>query len=131
MGICSYNDSNPVCRCHSDNFELVDKRESRKGCKKKVELRDCPPGKETMLPLEHSIFLTYPPELSLQIYYIAISACMLNCLVGACNAYASTSLSDGSGQCYLKSNNFMSGYHSPAMPSTSYMKVCGPVMPTP
>ncbi|KAL2487776.1 G-type lectin S-receptor-like serine/threonine-protein kinase [Forsythia ovata] len=62
MGICSYNDSNPVCRCPSDNFELIDKRESRKGCKRKVELRDCP-GRETMLPLEHSIFLTYPPEL--------------------------------------------------------------------
>ncbi|KAL2509779.1 Receptor-like serine/threonine-protein kinase [Forsythia ovata] len=62
MGICSYNDSNPVCRCPSDNFELIYKRESRKGCKRKVELRDCP-GRETMLPLEHSIFLTYPPEL--------------------------------------------------------------------
>ncbi|KAL2467654.1 G-type lectin S-receptor-like serine/threonine-protein kinase [Forsythia ovata] len=131
MGICSYNDSNPVCRCPSDNFELIDKRESRKGCKRKVELRDCP-GSETMLPLEHSIFLTYPPELSSQIYYIAISACMSNCLVGATGScIASTSLSDGSGQCYLKSSNFISGYHSPAIPSTSYMKVCGPVMPTP
>ncbi|KAL2551654.1 Vesicle-associated membrane protein [Forsythia ovata] len=46
----------------TNNFELIDKRESRKGCKRKVELRDCP-GNETMLPLEHSIFLTYPPEL--------------------------------------------------------------------
>ncbi|KAL2551957.1 Receptor-like serine/threonine-protein kinase [Forsythia ovata] len=62
MGICSYNDLNPVCRYPSDNFELIDKRENRKGCKRKVELRDCP-GNETMLPLEHSIFLTYPPEL--------------------------------------------------------------------
>ncbi|KAL2501165.1 Receptor-like serine/threonine-protein kinase [Forsythia ovata] len=42
MEICSYNDLNPVCRCPSDNFELIDKRESMKGCKRKVELRDCP-----------------------------------------------------------------------------------------
>ncbi|KAL2502520.1 Receptor-like serine/threonine-protein kinase [Forsythia ovata] len=63
IGICSYNDSNPVCRCPSDNFELIDKRESMKGCKRKLELRDCPERK-TMLPLEHFIFLTYPPELS-------------------------------------------------------------------
>ncbi|KAL2501052.1 Receptor-like serine/threonine-protein kinase [Forsythia ovata] len=62
MGIYSYNDSNPVCRCPSDNFELIDKRESTKGCKRKVEFWDCH-GKETMLPLEHSIFLTYPLEL--------------------------------------------------------------------
>ncbi|KAL2493578.1 G-type lectin S-receptor-like serine/threonine-protein kinase [Forsythia ovata] len=62
MGICSYNDSNPICRCPLDNFELIDKRENKKGCKRKVELWDCL-GRETMLPLEHSIFLTYPPEL--------------------------------------------------------------------
>lgn len=128
MGICGYNDSNPICGCPSDNFELVDKRDSRKGCKRKVELLDCP-GRETMLQLDHSMFLTYPPELSTQIYYIAISACKLNCLVGSCKA--STSLSDGSGQCYLKSSDFISGYHSPAIPSTSFMKVCGPVVPTP
>ncbi|KAL2472651.1 Receptor-like serine/threonine-protein kinase [Forsythia ovata] len=63
LGICSYNDLNPVCSCPSDNFELIDKRESRKWCKRKLELRDCPERK-TMLPLEHFIFLTYPPELS-------------------------------------------------------------------
>ncbi|CAI9764066.1 unnamed protein product [Fraxinus pennsylvanica] len=128
MGICGYNDSNPICGCPSDNFELVDKRDSRKGCKRKVELLDCP-GSETMLQLDHSMFLTYPPELSTQIFYIAISACKLNCLVGSCKG--STSLSDGSGQCYLKSSDFISGYHSPAIPSTSFMKVCGPVVPTP
>ncbi|KAL2503496.1 G-type lectin S-receptor-like serine/threonine-protein kinase [Abeliophyllum distichum] len=118
-------------RTQTERWAAVDdqcQRDSRKGCRRKVELRDCP-GSETMLPLEHSIFLTYPPELSSQIYYIAISACKSNCLVGSCNA--STALSDGSGQCYLKSSNFISGYHSPAIPSTSFMKVCGPVMPTP
>lgn len=128
LGICSYNDSNPICGCPSDNFELVDKRDSRKGCKRKVELQNCP-GRENMLQLDHSMFLTYPPELSTQIFYIAISACKLNCLAGSCKA--STSLSDGSGQCYLKSSDFISGYHSLAIPSTSFMKVCGPVAPTP
>ncbi|KAL2456201.1 G-type lectin S-receptor-like serine/threonine-protein kinase [Forsythia ovata] len=77
MGICSYNDSNPLYRCPSDNFELIDKRESRKGCKRKVELRNCP-ERETMLPLEHSIFLTYPPELSSYRWEVVSQSTIIN-----------------------------------------------------
>ncbi|KAK9943543.1 hypothetical protein M0R45_009148 [Rubus argutus] len=33
MGICSYNDSNPICGCPSLNFEPVDPKDSRQGCK--------------------------------------------------------------------------------------------------
>ncbi|KAI3464428.1 hypothetical protein Pfo_021091 [Paulownia fortunei] len=128
MGICSYNDTYPVCGCPSQNFDLIDPKDSRKGCKRKVELQDCP-GREAMLQLDHSKFLTFQPELAPQIFYVGISACRLNCLVGPC--IASTSLADGSGQCYLKPSNFVSGYHSPAIPSTSFVKVCQPVMPNP
>ncbi|KAL3638758.1 hypothetical protein CASFOL_016665 [Castilleja foliolosa] len=127
MGICSYNDTSPICECPSQNFDLVDPKDSRKGCKRKTELRDCP-GREAMLQLDHSVFSTFEPELS-QIYYIGITPCRLNCLVGPCTA--STSLSDGSGQCYLKTSDFISGYRSPAIPSTSFVKVCQPVMPNP
>ncbi|KAI4352832.1 hypothetical protein L6164_007046 [Bauhinia variegata] len=77
-GICSYNDSNPVCGCPSQNFEMIDPNDSRKGG---------------------------------------------NCLAGSC--FASTSLSDGTGQCYIKTSHFISGYQSLALPSTSYVKVCG------
>ncbi|PSS00139.1 G-type lectin S-receptor-like serine/threonine-protein kinase [Actinidia chinensis var. chinensis] len=129
LGICSYNDSNPVCGCPSRNFEPIDPKDSRRGCKRKVEIEDCP-GSATMLELEHAMFLTYPPEVSSQVFFVGISACRLNCLVsGSC--IASTSLSDGTGLCYLKFPNFVSGYQSAALPSTSYVKVCGPIVQNP
>ncbi|XP_031288301.1 G-type lectin S-receptor-like serine/threonine-protein kinase At1g34300 [Pistacia vera] len=131
MGICSYNDtgSDPVCGCPSQNFELVDANDSKQGCKRKVEIEDCP-GSATMLELPHTKFLTFAPELTSQVFFVGISACRLNCLVtGSC--VASTSLSDGTGLCYLKTPDFVSGFENPALPSTSYVKVCGPVVPNP
>ncbi|RXH87963.1 hypothetical protein DVH24_037608 [Malus domestica] len=129
MGVCSYNDSNPVCGCMSLNFELVDPKDSRKGCKRKMKTEDCPQNL-TMLDLVHTRFLTYPPETETQIFFVGISACRSNCLVNSvCDA--STSLSDGTGLCYYKTPGFLSGYHSPAMSSSSYIKVCGPVIPNP
>ncbi|CAH1443167.1 unnamed protein product [Lactuca virosa] len=129
LGICSYNGSNPVCGCPSQNFDPIDPTDGRKGCRRKVEIANCP-GSATMLELDNAKFLTYPPELSSQVFFIGISACRLNCLVsGSC--IASTSLSDGTGLCYLKVPSFVSAYQSPALPSTSYLKVCGPVTPNP
>ena len=129
MGICSYNDTSPVCGCPSENFELVDPNESRKGCKLKTETKDCP-GSATMLQMDHTRFLTYPPETVNDVFFVGISACRGNCLSGG-SCVASTTLADGSGQCYIKTSNFVSGYQSPALPSTSYVKVCGPVVPNP
>ncbi|XP_015583350.3 G-type lectin S-receptor-like serine/threonine-protein kinase At1g34300 [Ricinus communis] len=131
LGICSYNASslNPTCGCPSQNFESVDENDSRKGCKRKVEIENCP-GSATMLEMNHAEFLTYQPELTSQVFFVGISACRLNCLVSS-SCVASTSLSDGTGLCYLKTPNFVSGYQNPALPSTSYVKVCGPVQPNP
>nr|KJB19960.1 hypothetical protein B456_003G126000 [Gossypium raimondii] len=129
MGICSYNDTSPICGCPSENFELVDVNDRRQGCKRKREIEDCP-GSAAMLELDHAEFLTYSPELSSQVFFIGISACRLNCLVSA-SCVASTSLSDGSGVCYLKTTEFVSGYQSASLPSTSYVKVCGPILPNP
>ncbi|KAK7277345.1 hypothetical protein RIF29_18496 [Crotalaria pallida] len=131
-GICSYNDndSNPVCGCPSQNFEMVDPNDSRKGCRRKVSLDSCQ-GSATMLTLDHAQFLTYPPESDSQVFFIARSACRGNCLSGSGACFASTSLSDGTGQCYIKSEDFVSGYHNPALPSTSYVKVCPPLAPNP
>ncbi|XP_050366587.1 G-type lectin S-receptor-like serine/threonine-protein kinase At1g34300 [Argentina anserina] len=129
MGICSYNDSNPICGCPSLNFEAVDPKDSRKGCKRKMEIEDCPQS-VTMLDLDHTRFLTYPPETDSQIFSVSISACILNCLVSnPCDA--STALSDGTGMCYYKTPGYLSGYHSPALTSRSFIKVCGPVIPNP
>ncbi|XP_074371973.1 G-type lectin S-receptor-like serine/threonine-protein kinase At1g34300 [Apium graveolens] len=131
LGICSYNgsDPKPVCGCPSRNFDPIDSSDPRKGCKRKVEISDCT-GNATMLQLDHTRFLTYQPELASQVFFVGISACRLNCLVGsACGA--STSLADGTGLCYLKNPDYYSGYQSPALPSTSYVKVCGPAQPNP
>ncbi|KAI8013038.1 G-type lectin S-receptor-like serine/threonine-protein kinase [Camellia lanceoleosa] len=129
LGICSYNDTSPICGCPSENFVPIDPNDSRKGCKRMVEIQNCP-GSATMLQLDHAMFLTYPPELVSQVFFVGISACRLNCLVsGSC--IASTSLSDGTGLCYLKVPEFISGYQSPALPSISYLKVCGPIVPNP
>lgn len=40
-------------------------------------------------------------------------------------------MADGSGQCYIKTSSFVSGYQSAALPSTSYVKVCNPIVPNP
>lgn len=129
MGICSYNDTSPICGCPSKNFDLVDASDSRKGCRLKREIKDCR-GSATMLQMDHTRFLTYPPETVNDVYFVGISACRGNCLSGV-SCVASTTLSDGSGQCYIKTSSFVSGYQSPALPSTSYVKVCGPVVPNP
>uniref|UniRef100_A0A1D1Y8U2 G-type lectin S-receptor-like serine/threonine-protein kinase At1g34300 n=1 Tax=Anthurium amnicola TaxID=1678845 RepID=A0A1D1Y8U2_9ARAE len=127
MGICSYNDTEPTCGCPSKNFELTEPGDPRKGCRRKQEIKDCP-GNSTMLQLDHTQFLTYPPDISTEVFFVGITACRQNCLSGS-SCVASTSLADGSGLCYLKVSNFVSGYHSPALPSTSFVKVCSPGIP--
>ncbi|XP_007020243.2 PREDICTED: G-type lectin S-receptor-like serine/threonine-protein kinase At1g34300 [Theobroma cacao] len=129
MGICSYKDMNPICGCPSQNFELIDVNDSRKGCKRKVEIEDCP-GNFTMIELGHAKFLTYPPEVSPQTFYEGILACRVNCF-GSGSCIASTSVADGSGSCYMKTPDFVSGYQNAILPSTSFVKVCWPAVPNP
>jgi serine/threonine protein kinase len=133
LGICSYNDLSsslsPTCGCPSENFEPVDVNDSRQGCKRKVEIESCV-GSATMLVLDNVKFLTYLPETVSQVFFVGISACRLNCLSQS-SCIASTSLSDGTGLCYLKNQGFISGYQNPVLPSTSYVKICGPARPNP
>ncbi|RZR73511.1 hypothetical protein BHM03_00025089 [Ensete ventricosum] len=127
MGICSYNDTSPTCGCPSRNFDFVDPDDHRKGCKRRREIQDCP-GNSTTVQLDHTRFLTYAPEISSEQFFVGIAACRLNCLSGG-SCVASTALADGSGFCYLKVSNFVSGYQSTALPSTSFVKVCAPALP--
>ncbi|KAJ4846100.1 hypothetical protein Tsubulata_016739 [Turnera subulata] len=127
MGICRYNNSNPICTCPSDNFEPFDLTDSRSGCKRKVELGDCKEGGVTMLELQNTKFFTYQSQ---QIFIVAKTACKSNCLTSS-PCVASTALADGSGSCYMKPSEFVSGMESEVIPSISYVKVCGPVAPTP
>ncbi|KAK5840524.1 hypothetical protein PVK06_009426 [Gossypium arboreum] len=129
MGVCGYKDSNPVCGCPSQNFDPVDEHDGRKGCRRKVEIEDCP-GDVTMLQLEHTKFLTYPPEVNDQTFIVGTVACRMNCLVsGSC--IGSTLVADGSGICYMKTTDFVSGYQGAVLPSTSFLKVCGQAVPNP
>ncbi|KAH7850619.1 hypothetical protein Vadar_000495 [Vaccinium darrowii] len=129
VGICSFNDSGPFCGCPSPNFDPIEPNNRRKGCKRRVQIEDCP-GRETMLQLDQTQFLTYPPELDTQRFAVGIAACRLNCLSsGSC--IASTALADGLGSIYMKFPGFLSGYQSPALRSTSFLKVCDPNIPNP
>ncbi|KAK7380593.1 hypothetical protein VNO78_33108 [Psophocarpus tetragonolobus] len=125
-GMCSYNDSSPVCGCPSENFEMVDPNDDRRGCRRKLSLDSCQ-GSAAMLTLDHVLILSYPPEAASQSFFIGLSACRTNCLSGSSACFGSVSLSDGSGQCVIKSEDFVSAYHDPSLPSTSYIKVCPPV----
>ncbi|XP_010538914.1 PREDICTED: G-type lectin S-receptor-like serine/threonine-protein kinase At1g34300 [Tarenaya hassleriana] len=130
FGICSYNDSNPICSCPSLNFEPVDVNDTRKGCKRKVELRDCS-GNATMLGLDQTRLLTYLPDPNLELFFMGNLPCRSNCLVSS-SCLASVSMSDGSGICWQKHpGSFFTGYQTSSISSTSYVKVCGPVLPNP
>ncbi|GAB4834037.1 hypothetical protein Ancab_032291 [Ancistrocladus abbreviatus] len=141
LGICRYNDAGPSCGCPSENFDLIDKEDSRKGCKRKVKLEDCPLN-ATLLQMDHTRFLTYAPETATDVFIVDISACKYNCLTsGSCvastllaesigNCYTQSSrFSESIGNCYIKSSSFVSGYLSPAILSTSFVKVCSPALP--
>ncbi|XP_044945803.1 G-type lectin S-receptor-like serine/threonine-protein kinase At1g34300 [Hordeum vulgare subsp. vulgare] len=129
MGVCGYNGTSPVCGCPSRNFQLNDASNPRSGCRRKVELQNCP-GNSTMLQLDNTQFLTYTPEITTEQFFVGITACRLNCLSGS-SCVASTALSDGSGLCFLKVSNFVSAYQSASLPSTSFVKVCFPGDPNP
>ncbi|KAF9611362.1 hypothetical protein IFM89_030907 [Coptis chinensis] len=71
------------------------------------------------------------PKRSYSVVVVVVSACKENCLVGG-SCVASTSLTDGTGQRYLKVSSFLSGCQSPALPSKSFIKVCShPGLPNP
>ncbi|KAK1300616.1 G-type lectin S-receptor-like serine/threonine-protein kinase [Acorus calamus] len=42
MGVCTYNETEPVCQCPSQNFVPSDPNDPRKGCKRKQEISECP-----------------------------------------------------------------------------------------
>ncbi|XP_008456685.2 G-type lectin S-receptor-like serine/threonine-protein kinase At1g34300 [Cucumis melo] len=127
LSICSYNDTSPTCSCPSANFEPFDSNDWKKGCKRKLDLGNCSSG-INMLPLQNTKLLQYPWNFPGIQYSMQISGCQSNCRQSAaCDS--STAPSDGSGFCYYISSGFIRGYQSPALPSTSFLKVCGDVLP--
>lgn len=124
MGICYYNDyASPVCGCPSENFERIDQKDGRRGCKRKVEIEDCPRN-STLLELRNTQFLNFS-----EAFIATASACRSKCLWSD-SCVVSTFMFDGTATCYLKnSTEFVEGYQAPALPSTSFVKVCAPVLP--
>lgn len=129
FGICVYNDTAPYCICPSLDFTLVDPKDSMQGCRSKEVITSCP-SNQSMVMMNHTEFLSYPPESGSDKFFLGFTDCRQNCLNNP-TCSASTILSDGSGTCRLKTSNFTSGYQSAAIPSTSYVKVCGPGRPLP
>ncbi|KAK4391172.1 G-type lectin S-receptor-like serine/threonine-protein kinase [Sesamum angolense] len=129
FGVCRYDEFNvnPTCSCPSENFDPIDPRDGRKGCKRKVEIQDC---QTTMLSLNNTLFLTFQPEIDSDLFTANIRACLSLCLADT-SCVASASLADGTGVCYMKRSAFVSGYQSPTLTSTSYVKVCEPAAPNP
>ncbi|KFK45131.1 hypothetical protein AALP_AA1G347800 [Arabis alpina] len=130
FGICSYNDTSSICLCPSLNFERVDVNDGRKGCKRKAELTACS-GNTTMLDLDHTRLFTNLEDTNSEVFFAGSAPCRYNCLVSS-TCLASVSMSDGSGNCWQKQpGSFFTGYQSSSVPSTSYVKVCSPVLRNP
>lgn len=127
FGICRYYDMSidPICECPSQNFVPLDPNDSRRGCKRRIGIQTC---QTAMLSMNNTLFLTFPPDIDSDFYTASIVACRSNCLNDS-PCVASSSLADGTGGCYMKRSDFISGYHSPTLTSTSYVKVCEPAMP--
>nr|KYP47214.1 Putative receptor protein kinase ZmPK1 [Cajanus cajan] len=80
-GVCSYNDSSPICGCPSENFEMVDPNDARKGCRRKASLDSCQ-GSATMLTLDHAVILSYPPEAASQVPAWVVVVVVLGTILG-------------------------------------------------
>ncbi|GLJ43779.1 hypothetical protein SUGI_0911420 [Cryptomeria japonica] len=126
-GICIYYDTGSHCVCPSLDFVAVDPKNTRLGCRRLQDIASCP-NNQTMVPVNHNEFLSYPPELKSVKYTLGMTDCWQNCLRDT-SCTASTVLVDGSGTCLLITSNFTSGYSSLDILSNSYVKVCGPGHP--
>ncbi|KAL1533730.1 lectin protein kinase family protein [Salvia divinorum] len=123
FGVCRYdeNSGNPICGCPSQSFFVTKSNGGRNtGCERKMDIRKC---QTTMLPMDNTLFLTYPPETDEDSSIATAAACRSNCLNDS-SCIASTFLADGTGTCYMKRSSFISGYQSPTIASKSYVKVC-------
>ncbi|XP_059068783.1 G-type lectin S-receptor-like serine/threonine-protein kinase At1g34300 [Cryptomeria japonica] len=126
FGVCVYNDTGPYCKCPSAEFDQIDPNDASKGCRRQQDIAQCP-NNHSMLQLDHTKFLSYPPESessNSEIYYFGYADCWQNCLKDP-NCTVSTIMADGTGTCREKYSNFTSAYQSVSIPATSFVKVCG------
>ncbi|KAH9295277.1 hypothetical protein KI387_038865, partial [Taxus chinensis] len=129
FGVCVYNDTGPSCQCPSGDFDPIDPKDPTKGCQRQQDITQCT-NNQSMINLDHTEFFSYPPESDSdsEIYFLGVPDCWQNCLKNP-SCTASTIMADGTGTCRMKTSNFTSAYQSLSIPSTSYVKVCGPGRP--
>eukprot|EP00253_Pinus_taeda_P011691 PITA_11691 len=123
-GVCVHNDTASYCTCPSADFVPIDPKDSTQGCRRVQDIAGC--SNQSMVVLDNTEFFSYPPESESQseIFNLGITDCRQNCLRNPF-CFAATLMADGSGTCRMKTENFTSAYQSAAIPSTSYVKVCG------
>lgn len=123
---CGYNSTGPVCDClYSDPLNLNSGAQltdsNNVGCKQMVDLGNCEMH-TSMIKKKHTVVYGMYPPLDFELM-LSENACKEYCSNDtAC--IASTSKNDGSGLCSIKRTRFISGYNSPSLQATSYIKEC-------
>ncbi|KAF8395999.1 hypothetical protein HHK36_017610 [Tetracentron sinense] len=124
--ICGYNSTGPICEClfqDSLNSEagLPGMDSGTYGCKKMVDLGNCKMGTSMSVLKQTVLYGLYPPH-DVDIMF-SEEACKEYCSKDT-SCLAVTAKNDGSGLCTIKKTSFVSGYRSPSVPATSFLKVC-------
>ncbi|KAK1388935.1 Receptor-like serine/threonine-protein kinase [Heracleum sosnowskyi] len=124
--VCGFNTSGPVCDClFSDSNEWATGAPAtdfgNSGCKKMIDLSNCKMRTSMLVMKQTVLYGLYPPhDVDLM---LGQEACREYCSNDT-TCIAATSKNDGSGLCTVKRTSFISGYQTPSVPSTSYLKVC-------
>ncbi|CAL5357915.1 unnamed protein product [Camellia sinensis] len=121
--VCGYNFTGPVCNClYSDSLTGGPAADSSgSGCQKMVDLGNCKMRTSMSVLRQTVLYGLYPPQdVDMMLNE---KACKQYCFNDT-TCIAVTSKNDGSGLCTIKKTSFISGYSSPSVPATSFLKVC-------
>lgn len=120
--VCGYNSTGPVCGClYSDPLESGNVDSGGSGCNKMVDLGNCKMHTSMLVIKQTILYGLYPPH-DVNIM-LSEEACKEYCSNDT-TCIAVTSKNDGTGLCTVKRSSFISGYQSPSIPATSFLKAC-------
>ncbi|KAL4297442.1 hypothetical protein GQ457_12G025620 [Hibiscus cannabinus] len=124
--ICGFNSTGPFCDClyrdsvtWGSGLPLVDS--SGSGCRKMTDLNNCK-METSMFTLRQTVLYGLYPSQDVDMM-LSEAACKEYCSNDS-SCMAVTSRNDGSGVCTIKRTSFVSGYRSPSISATSFIKVC-------
>lgn len=124
--VCGYNSSTAVCKClYSPSLEwelsATTMSSSSLVCQNMADLGNCRTHFSMFGMRQTVLYGLYPPN------DVNMSLSEKDCKDYCSNdtsCFAVTSMNDGSGVCTIKRTSFISGYKTPSVPATSYLKVC-------